>query len=303
MNLSNAQTNRLLDGMFRGAALPSAGAAGSAAVVNKGVWAITTVYAVGDKVVPGASMTGDGGKFLQCTTGGTSGSTTTLAVPNPGSTLTDGTVTWTAVAGIPADLAHYVALLTINKGLRASTTAYAHRRLHLLTPTGGAGGDTNQHLYRCTTSGTSAGSQPGTYLGVDGEVITDGTAAFTELSPVLEDRNRFSGRTCRSHRRILCAREGGSLFVARSGPDKSHLPGNGSTASTGTTATTSRFEYGPPFRPLRPAWGIVGAFGLYDALTAGNYQAFGVLSVPQNIGASGNTPSFAGAALTVKQDN
>jgi hypothetical protein len=74
---------------LRGGCLTTAGAAGSTSVV-KGIWTATTAYVVGDIVVPHANMTGAGGKLLRCTTAGTSGSTNTLAVPNPGTTLSDG---------------------------------------------------------------------------------------------------------------------------------------------------------------------------------------------------------------------
>lgn len=103
--------NLFIDGFLRGGCLTTAGAAGSASVV-KGLWTATTAYVVGDIVVPHASMTGAGGKLLRCTTAGTSGSTNTLAVPNPGTTLTDGSVTWTAIATIPALNVLYVGLLT-----------------------------------------------------------------------------------------------------------------------------------------------------------------------------------------------
>jgi hypothetical protein len=105
--------NRLVDGMLRGGCLTTAGAAGSTTVV-KGIWTASTAYVVGDIVVPHANMTSAGGKLLKCTTAGTSGATNTLAVPNPGSTLTDNTVTWTAIATIPALDQHYVGLLTAN---------------------------------------------------------------------------------------------------------------------------------------------------------------------------------------------
>src|ERR1051326_2856502 len=103
--------NLLVDGLLRGGCLTTAGAAGSSAVV-KGVWTAATSYSVGDIVVPHANMTGAGGKLLRCTTAGTSGSTNTLAVPNPGSTLADNTVTWTAIATLPALNALYVGLYT-----------------------------------------------------------------------------------------------------------------------------------------------------------------------------------------------
>lgn len=103
--------NLFIDGFFRGGCLTTAGAAGSSAFI-KGLWTSTTAYVAGDIVVPHASMTGAGGKLLRCTTAGTSGSTNTLAVPNPGTTLSDGSVTWTAIATMPALNVLYVALLT-----------------------------------------------------------------------------------------------------------------------------------------------------------------------------------------------
>lgn len=103
--------NLFIDGFFRGGCLTTAGAAGSTAVV-KGIWTASTAYVAGEIVVPHASMTGGGGKLLRCTTAGTSGSTNTLAVPNPGTTLSDGSVTWTAIATMPALNVLYVALLT-----------------------------------------------------------------------------------------------------------------------------------------------------------------------------------------------
>lgn len=103
--------NLYIDGFFRGGCLTTAGAAGSSAVVT-GIWTASTAYTAGQIVVPHASMTGAGGKLLRCTTGGTTGSTNTLAVPNPGTTLSDNTVTWTAIATIPALNVLYAALLT-----------------------------------------------------------------------------------------------------------------------------------------------------------------------------------------------
>lgn len=103
--------NRLVDGVLRGGALTTAGAAGSSTVV-RGIWTASTTYAIGDIVVPHANMVAAGGKFLRCTTAGTSGSTNTLTVPAPGATLADNTVTWTAMSGIPSYTTIYVALFT-----------------------------------------------------------------------------------------------------------------------------------------------------------------------------------------------
>jgi hypothetical protein len=99
---SDYAENLLIDGIFRNTNTPTIAG-----------WAATTAITVGTVVTPGASMTGAGGKFLRCTTAGTTGSTTTLAVPAVGSTLVDGTVTWTAVTGIPAYVNLYVGLFTV----------------------------------------------------------------------------------------------------------------------------------------------------------------------------------------------
>lgn len=105
--------NLFIDGFLRGGCLTTAGAAGSTAVVNKGIWTATTSYSAGDIVVPHANMTGAGGKLLRCTTAGTSGSTNTLAIGNPGTTVTDNSVAiWTVIATIPALNNVYIGLFT-----------------------------------------------------------------------------------------------------------------------------------------------------------------------------------------------
>ena len=94
--------NLLVDGIFRSNNAPALS-----------TWVATTAYTVGDVVIPHASMTAAGGKFLRCTTAGTTGSTNTLAVPALGATLADGSVTWTAVSGIPMYTQWYMSLFTV----------------------------------------------------------------------------------------------------------------------------------------------------------------------------------------------
>jgi hypothetical protein len=87
----NDYTLVLLDG-WRAAAIDGG------ASLTKTSWAATTAYAVGDAVNPASTMVDAQGKFLLCTSAGTTGSTDTLTVPAPGLTLSDGSVTWTAVS-------------------------------------------------------------------------------------------------------------------------------------------------------------------------------------------------------------
>ena len=293
-NKSNYLENADIDSSFRGGALNSSGTVNSTAVVT-GVWAATTAYTAGQVVVPHANMTAGGGKFLLCTTGGTSGSNNALAVPAVGSTLTDGSVTWTAISGRPSLISALVALFTINKGLRANTTAYSTGDVISLTAQGGAGGDTKQHLYRCTTGGTSAGSQP-QYNGAPGEVITDGTAVFTELSPVFQSGTGFPAG--------LAEVSGGSYARVALTLSLANLAGTQSsgstTASTGTSGQTSN-NNAITFASPTANWGNVGAFGLYDL--AGNLLWWAPMTIPQVVNNGSAAPSFAAGSLTFAVDN
>jgi hypothetical protein len=301
MNLSNYEQNKLVDGLIRGGALNSGGTVNSTAVVT-GVWAASTAYTVGQVVVPGSGFTAGGGKFLKCTTAGTSGTTSTLAVPNPGSTLVDGTVTWTAVSGIPSELNLYVALFVINKGLRASSTAYSVGDCVSLTATGGAGGDSRQHLYRCTTAGTTNASQPTTYQGVPGEAITDGTVIFTEMSPVIQTGSGFpSGFTEVSGAGYARVNLAASL-TNWSGTQAAAS----TTTSTGTNGTTSNngvITYGSPTAAWATGLAAIGAYIVYDQLTGGNPLFFAPLTVPKTVNNGDAAPSFAAAALSLQIDN
>lgn len=301
MNLSTYEGNRIIDGLYRGGALNSAGTAGSSAVI-KGIRAASTVYALGDTVVPASGDTSAGGKFLQCTTAGTSAASGNLALGNPGSTITDGSVTWTVVSGLPCKAAKYLALYTINKGLRTSSTTYAVGDCFSLTPTGGAGGDTNPHLYRCTTAGTSAASQPTTYLGVDGEAISDGTAVFTEMSPVLKSGTGFPSGfaevTGGSYARVKI--EAGSYPALT---DFAGTQGAGTTtASSGTTQTTSNNNAITAPAPTAN-WGQIGCAMLWDQSSGGNLIEVEVLTAPKTVNNGDPAPSYAAGALTVAVDN
>lgn len=304
MNLSDFFENFLIDGIFRGGALTSAGAAGSAAVV-KGIWTASTAYVAGDVVVPHANMTGAGGKFLRCTTGGTSSTTNTLAVPNPGSTLTDGSVTWTAVSGMPTPLALYAALFVANKGARLNSQAYSTGDVISLTANGGVGGDTKQHLYRCTTAGSTAGSQSG-YLGAPGEVITDGSAVFTELSSVIDTNTGFpAGLTEVSGGSYARVKINAGAYPALT--DWAGTQSAGSTAASsgsgGTTSNNNSITFPAPTANWATGNAQIVAVFLFDALTGGSLVGWGPLSIPKTINNGDTAPAFSAAALSIQMDN
>jgi hypothetical protein len=293
---SNFIENGIVDGLLRGGALAAGGGVNSTAVV-KGVWTASTAYALGDVVVPHANMTGAGGKFLRCTTAGTSGSTNTLAVPAVGSTLTDSGVTWTAVSGMPSLLAVYAALFVANKGARANSTAYSLNDVIHLTAASGAA-----KLYYCTTAGTSNGSQPGTYLGASGEAITDGTAVFTELTPTLDSNSGFPAG--------LTEVSGGSYARVAVTCSMANFAGTQSagstTASTGTGGTTSNnnsVTFATPSADWTSGQGRIAAMLFFDQSASGNLVTHTVLTTPKTVNNGDPAPAFAAAAWSLQVDN
>ena len=103
-------------------------------------WGVLTAYRTGQIVSPGVSMTGGAGKVLQCVTAGTSGAVTTLAVPDAGSTLTDGTVVW-AVVPLSLTVALETSLKTITLTMPATSSALlaGGKGVYELEMTSGAG--------------------------------------------------------------------------------------------------------------------------------------------------------------------
>lgn len=298
--LSNYLENLEIDGIFRGGALNSAGTVNSTAVVD-GVWAGTTAYTVGQVIVPPSTFTAAAGKLLLCTTAGTTGSTTTLAVPAVGSTLVDGTATWTAISVMPCYPTLYAALFVANRGLRTNSTAYVLQDVVSLTANGASGGDTKQHLYKCTTAGTSAASQAG-YGGVPGEVITDGTAVFTELSPTLQAGTGFPTG--------LTEVSGGSYARVAYASTLANWAGTqaagSTTASTGASATTSNnapITFPAPTAAWATGTAAVAGIGLYTTATAGRLMTVSALTVPKTVNSGDAAPSFAIAALAPAVDN
>lgn len=284
---SDYMQNLLVDGFKRGGALSTAGANNSTAV-TKGIWAASTAYVVGDIVVPHANMTAAGGKFLRCTTAGTSGTNNALAVPNPGSTLADGTVTWTAVSGIPAPVTTYVGLLKCSRGARANSTAYAVNDTIAVSANDG-----RFHLYRCTTSGTTAAAQGTLYPGVANEAITDGTAVFTEQTSGLDAGTAVVEPSGGNYARVPYAASMSNWAGTQAAAS--------TTASTGTGGATSNnnaITYGVPSADWTGATEKIWGFMEWDALSGGNIVNWGPLSALQSVLNGQAAPSFAAASLT-----
>lgn len=290
--------NFIVDAQFRGGALNAAGTVNSTATV-KGIWTASTAYVVGDTVVPHAAMTGAGGKFLRCTTAGTTGATNTLAVPAVGSTLVDNTVTWTAVSGVPCQSNMYVGLITCTKGARANSTAYALNDTIAVTvnaPGTTNAGDGKIHLYKCTTAGSSAAAQGTLYAGLPNEVVTDGTAVFTEQTSALDSNSAAVVEvTGGSYARVLLA-----AGLANWAGTQAAASVTSSTGTLGTTSNNSAVTFPTPTANWVTAPQVIWGFAIYDQLTVGNLLHWAPLTVLQSVLNGQAAPSFAISALTAQ---
>ena len=289
--LTDFTQNYLMDALFRGGALNAAGTVNSTATVT-GVWTATTAYTVGQTVVPPSGFTAAGGKFLRCTTAGTTGSTSTLAVPAVGSTLVDGSVTWTAVSGVPCPSALYIGLLLCTNGVRANSTAYALNNTIVVLI------GSKYYYYKCTTAGTSAAAQPGTFLGVANEVITDGTAVFTEQTAALDAGTAQVEVTGGNYSRALLAPS-----LANWAGTQAAASTTSSTGTLGLTSNNAAITYGVPSANWNTSPALIWGFGIYDQLTGGNALEWVALNLPQSVLNGQAAPSFAAAALTLQIGN
>lgn len=185
----------------------------------------------------------------------------------------------------------YVGLLLTSNGALARSTAYTTGQTVSMV-----GADARNHLYSCTTAGTTAASAPA-YPGKTAEVITDGTAVFTEQGDVLAANGAsFVEVSGGSYARVS---------VASSLANWSGTQGAGTTAaSSGTSAAISNnaaVTYPTPTGNWQTAPQTIWGFFLADAATAGNTLRFGGLGADQTV-STGNAVSFAAGALTIKTD-
>lgn len=74
------------------------------------------------------------------------------------------------------------------------------------------------------------------------------------------------------------------------------------TASTGTSGTTSNNST-ITFPAPTANWGIITAFGIFDAASGGNLTDYAALTTNKTVNNGDSAPSFAPGALTVQEDN
>lgn len=182
----------------------------------------------------------------------------------------------------------FIALLTTTKGPRGNSTTYALNDTISLF----ANGSTKQQLYKCTTAGTTAAAQSTLYPGVSNEVITDGTAVFTEQDAAL--RAGLGGAVVEASYTGYARVSVAASLAAWAGTQSA-----GSTsASTGATGTTSNnaaitFTTAPTSGPSF-VWGTAE----FDASSSGNMLDFAGDTNPKTINSGDPAPSYAIAALS-----
>lgn len=175
----------------------------------------------------------------------------------------------------------YVALLLCTNGPLARSTAYA-----LNNTVSHVAADGQNHLYECTTAGTTASTAP-TYPGAPGEAITDGTAVFTEQSINLKANSGLVEPTGGGYARLSVATNSTDFAVS----------GNGNIIKNAVVLT-----FVDPTAPWETAPAEFWGWATFDAATAGNLLRFGGLTADQIIN-TGNTVAFAVGAMTYNLDN
>jgi hypothetical protein len=194
--------------------------------------------------------------------------------------------------GAPSTL--YFTLLTCSKGARANSTLYS---------TSGPDGiyltanDSLVHYYVCTGNGTSASAQGTLYPGVPGEVITDGSAQFTEQTVNLQAGTAQIEPSGGSYARVAVVASEAN-FAGTQGATTT-------TASSGTSAETSNnaaITWPSPTGNWQPTGGAIWGMAIYDAASSGNCWWWEPLTIPKTVNSGDAAPSFAISAWTYTCD-
>lgn len=198
-------------------------------------------------------------------------------------------ITGASAAAGTGPTALFVALLTCTKGPRANSTVYALNDTLVVLANDG-----KWHYYKVTTAGTSAAAQSTLYPGVADEAIVDGTATMTEqqlgLDAATAEVEVAGGSYARQSVTSSLANWAGTQGAAST------------TASTGTSGTTSN-NAAITFPAPTANWGFVIGYAVFDAMTGGNGQFFGMFTTPKTINNGDAAPSFAAGALSFQIDN
>lgn len=187
--------------------------------------------------------------------------------------------------GAPATL--YAGLMKIRGKWTAST---AVTTTSYVVPNTG-----NGRVYKCTTAGTTGGSEP-TFPLTNGGTVTDNGVVWTEQTSAMELGTFPVEVTGGSYARVAitsalanwAGTQGAGTTVA-------------STGSSGVTSNNNAITWPTPTADWTPAGGDSAAAGvlvLFDASTSGNAWVYGVLNNVQTILNGNAAPSAAAAAVS-----
>ena len=180
----------------------------------------------------------------------------------------------------------YFALLTSTAGPRADSTAYV-----LDDTISVVADDTFVHLYKCTTAGTTAAAQGSLYSGSANEVVTDGTAAFTEQSAFLDAGTAEVEPSGGDYARVSLTASLAN-FSGTQGAGTTTV----SSGSSGQISNNAAITWPTP----SGTWGSVWGVAVYDASSSGNLLLWGPMSVVQSISATDAVSiGVAGAVITM----
>lgn len=170
----------------------------------------------------------------------------------------------------------YVGLISANRGYFAASTGYSSGDYVLPTTPNG-------RLYKVTTAGTSAASEP-TWPTTAGGTVTSGGAVFTEQTTALEAGTYPEP-------------SGGSYARVSVTNNTTNWPGP--TSGNATVSNNSAVTFPAP----TANWGVIFGFVITDASTGGNALIYSALTTPKTVNSGDAAPSFSASALTVQIDN
>ena len=180
----------------------------------------------------------------------------------------------------------YVGLIRAH-GIHAVSTSFSLNDIVYIEDDAG-----RARLYKATTAGTTAGTKP-SYPGSIGEVITDGSAQFTEIYEGIESGAELLEPVGGAYSRVAVA----SSLASWAGTQGAGT----TTASTGTGATTSN-NASVPFTNPTGDWGWMVGFIVDEASTGFDKFVWATFATPVQILNGTQNISFAAGALTYQED-